>query len=210
MYEPKLNKEIKPWYEDSEVGYVIPSSYFEERLYFSSALITFVSKELRRVDHRKIKVTISARPTDAFAPVLSAQKQRSRSTSFDIKFQKYIQLSLPFDNILEDAMPEENTKSPRVAIGTVNVHGAAHFGAGDINMGDIAVDLKRLLHAVAASDGESEDKVVLIEGALQGLEKGDQSKLKDSLKKGAAWIGKTAERLGLSALEAYIKAQVAT
>lgn len=209
VYTPEVSEDITPWYDDAEVGYIIPSSYFKGKLFFSSALITFVSKELRRVEHRKIKATISARPTPNFAPVLKTQRSQTSSTSLDINFKKSIQLSLPVDQEAWQPMSEEERMfSQSLSIGTVNVHGAASFGSGDINLRDLNLDLRRLLHQLA-SDGEaSAEQTADLEQALEHLESGDEKSFKEKMKSVAMWIGKKAENVGLSALDAYIKSQI--
>jgi V8-like Glu-specific endopeptidase len=92
LFHDVLESDIDPYATPTTIYYTVDAHYMEEKKGFHNELITFVSKSLRK-NHRKIKISITVRPTEAF-------KRRLRRTKFavtgiDLHYERYTPLELP-------------------------------------------------------------------------------------------------------------------
>lgn len=95
LLDMKSNDQIKRTGGVDEIRYYLPCEYIANNLGFRNEIVTFISKDVR-IDHRKIKVSVVAYPTDAYAQQLKTNPG-SRLTKLDYKFQKSITLRKPDD-----------------------------------------------------------------------------------------------------------------
>jgi V8-like Glu-specific endopeptidase len=92
LFHEVLESDVDPYATSTMISYTVDASYIEQKGAFKNELITFVSKSLRK-DHRKIKIALSMRPTDAYRRKLRSNK--SAVTRLDLHYERYTPLELP-------------------------------------------------------------------------------------------------------------------
>lgn len=207
LFVPNEKAEFQPWYRPDELGYVIPADYFRDRKYFQNGIISFVDKSLRKVD-RKIKVSVSVTPTRAYALRLQAEV-RDRVTQLDMKFDKKVQLKMPWDS--DDSEGVKNmSRNVTYNIGKVVNNGNATFGPDSkINVNivpaKVIAELKILLHNEKKSSTSNHSDIIDLENAIDIAERGSASDFVSKIKPAGTWIARQASAIGLAALESYVK-----
>jgi endonuclease G, mitochondrial len=92
LFHDVLESDVDPFATSTTIYYTVDADYVEKKGSFTNELITFVSRSLRK-DHRRIKIAVTARPTEAYKQRLT--KSRSALTKLDLRYERYTPLTLP-------------------------------------------------------------------------------------------------------------------
>jgi V8-like Glu-specific endopeptidase len=92
LFHGVLESDVDPYATSTMISYTVGASYIEQKGTFKNELITFVSKSLRK-DYRKIKISVSMRPTELYKQQLVHAK--SAITRLDLHYERYTPLELP-------------------------------------------------------------------------------------------------------------------
>lgn len=112
--ESSLPPHVKVISHPHEVTFRIDGEYFDSQLSFSNELITFVRKSVR-LDHRKIKASVWAEPTPAFAAKLQIASLKVHS-KFDQYLVKPLTLRAPALRSFSTPQEEASPAAPRTRI----------------------------------------------------------------------------------------------
>lgn len=205
-------KDVKPYFTPDWIGYEVPISYFEGSNWFQNAIVAFVSKVIRK-DHKKIKVIVTTTPTSEFLMALRSRSLSDVATQLDLKFERHVQLRLPFDNkryssnggFSEMAGEKANThiyinEGTAIAFGE-NAH-AYDFVFGR----EVISDLRSLL--TAAKEESKTSEASELEAAIEAAEEKKKIKVLEHLKNVGAWTIEKAEKLGMAAASEAIKVAI--
>lgn len=92
LFHEVLESDVDPYATSTMISYTVDARYIEDKGTFKNELITFVSKSLRK-DYRKIKISVSMRPTDQYKRKL--KNINSAITRLDLRYERYTPLELP-------------------------------------------------------------------------------------------------------------------
>jgi len=197
------------------IGFNISSSFFDRNPQFMSYIITYIRRDIRP-DHRKIKVSVSARPTMRYRSAVNA-KNLIRSTKADLRYDRPIQLRLP-------EMPPKSigsaTSTDRIGAPAIvnNFHGPVGSVASQLEGGieansnvtfeDVVRDLRQISGALSSSDSPDEELLQSVEDAIVVSRQGPTPRFKSILASISHRVLSHAEKIGAKALEAYVKTQL--
>lgn len=92
LFDAELPKEISVSRSETSLHYFIKGAYLKDHLDFRNELITFVSKDVKP-QHRKIKVSVTVKPTELFTKKLRTRKETV--TRMDLRFERYTPIKIP-------------------------------------------------------------------------------------------------------------------
>lgn len=203
---------VKPHYSPAWIGYEMKGDYFDQNNWFRNCIIAFVRRDIRKA-HKKVKVVITAKPSPEFGKLL-AEKIIDPTTQLDLRFEKELQLRFPFEDSYryreeEMGMHKKGDINNSGTIGSIIINSGDHNRvitfSDDFNK-NFDQDLKILL--VEAQNERRVAEVRSLELALKASKEKSNLTALEYLKGAAGWGLKTAERLGLTAAEAAIKAAI--
>lgn len=212
---PDEDKIVHKYSNSEMIGFNVDASYFDRNPQFLTYIITYIRKDLREA-HRKIKISVSARPTQGYRGVIS-QENLIRDTKADLKYDRPIQLRLPLidtqqrsDTVSDD---ESNKSSPAVnfygTVGTVNANsGGQNISVNDVKISDIEKDLRQLSGYLASKEKVDEESLQIVDDAITASKDGSEEGLSSAIKKGGEKLLDHTEKIGARMLELYIKSQL--
>ena len=207
-----------------EVRYYLPGDFIEKNLGFRNEIVTFISKNVND-NHRKIKVSVVAYPTDEYAQKLK-DNSSSHLTQLDYKFQKPISLKKP-DRINSQTPKNATPLNPNMTEVKVmgdyyNIPGqAAAVGkeakaenttnqqvfVQDSDLSEIRCQIDILRTELRRNAKTIEDDIAIVEmgKAAEAAESGDKSKMLEHLKQGGVKALEIGEKIGVGLVTAIIK-----
>ncbi|MEQ2355755.1 hypothetical protein [Pseudoalteromonas piscicida] len=213
---------VKSYTLPHEICYTIPPSYFLEKQQFQNAIVTFVSKSLRREEFKKIKVCVSANATDAFRPLLTSKFAADSITNLDLPFNKGIefdrQITLKLQGELgEVKMPSDDSKTTNIfniqQAGAVSASGeiTTNHNLNQQQQGipfDHVIKEMKYLKNLLDKEGYPESRKMEVETLNQAIELADsKGKFIPKLKEASSWLVDKAEKVGVSLVAAAIKGE---
>lgn len=199
---------VKPYFNPDYIGYEIQADYFSDSNWFQNAIIALVDKDLRR-DHRKIKVQVTAQPTARFRSVLNDISKADLATHLDLRFEKEVQLRMPFPydpKKLGEPQPKDVKVVNYINNGVANAFGE-NAQAGDLVIDKNLINQLGQLAAHARQEG-NEDVAKEIEAAIDNASEEKNINFVGHLRRVGIWGLKAAEKLGMGAAEEAIKAAI--
>ncbi|WP_305965862.1 hypothetical protein [Marinobacter salsuginis] len=221
LLDEDYSREIKQISHAHAINYMLQGSALENKYGFRNEIVTFVDKTLRK-DHRKLKVSVTCRPTDEFKKVIHKEVD-SHLTQIDFKLEsrnvKLLDRKVRKKHIIENKEGDVIvSKTTYINSGQVGAQGdnatssRSTFNQQVISSADMVALLAELpklraaLKAVAEPDNREQDKVIgTISMAEEAAEKGDQEGVMKYLKSSGKWALETSEKIGTAVLTAYIK-----
>ena len=212
-----------------EVKYFLDGQYLEDNLGFRNELVTFISKKVRS-DHRKIKVSLVAYPTDKYIKVLKNQPD-SHLTQLDFKFQKAISLRVPknISNKNKDQNPNPKIKEHESGVTIMgdnyNIYGqAASVGKksksdnttnqqivlSKENSGELKNELELLRAAMRESAQSTDDDLAVVEigKAIEASSEANNNNVLTHLKSAGKKALDVSEKIGVSLVTALLKQEL--
>ena len=217
-FERELNEQVSHHYLAHEILYTISPKYFEEHGYFQNTLVTLVRIGMRE-QHKKIKVRVSVDPTSELVERLNRKEQVDSETMLDIDFRKAREFNRQtklFIHPEEPAMSKEEGAAPRVSIKAKNIGAVVTDpnASTTVNIANSDVAIDHLLHelrVVAKSlhddppNGVEPEDIEIVDSVIADApnDRGSFGKLITAGK----WLGKRADKLGMTLLTEYLKQQ---
>jgi len=226
----KPSEDQVKWTGGSEkVTYYLDGKYLAKNLGFRNEIVTFISKKVR-YDHRKIKVSVVAFPTDNFFQCFKKQTD-NHLTQLDFKFKKPILLRPPIN------IDKSNSKKQKI----LNEHksGVTVMGDGDVyinngqsaamgkkakadnttlqqvilkneNMEELKLQLELLRSEMRKVSKSTEDDLSVVEigKAIEFVGKGDKNKVLEHLKNSGKKALEISEKIGISLVTAILKQEL--
>ncbi|EKO3774675.1 hypothetical protein [Vibrio metschnikovii] len=203
------------------INYMIQGVALKEMHGFRNEIVTFVNKTLRK-DHRKLKVSLSCRPTDHFKDYLTNQ-QDIHLTQIDYKLDsKSVRL----------LKGKRKNKELAKSVGVINVNNYTNNGVvGQMgqevsavsstfnqqmnsgnNLSDFLDALNKLKNemkvCISEGDEEQEESLSAITLALGQAKQGNETQAIEYIKKSGKWALGISEKIGTTILSAYIKSEL--
>jgi len=113
-----VERGVEEYYGDTKLIRIYPGTVLEKHHSFNTELITYVSKTLKREDHRKIKITAQGYPTDTFYRHINKNSE-CHETKIDLHLDKEVSFHIKklsdkeiieIENWLHQNKPNEPTK----------------------------------------------------------------------------------------------------
>ena len=203
------------------INYMLQGEALANKYGFRNEIVTFVAKNLRQ-DHRKLKVSVTCRPTEEYKRLIHKNVE-SHLTQIDFKLKskniKLLSKEIKKNECIKEDGGERIVNNIYTNNGQVGAQGdnasTTHSTFNqqvnsNIDLAEVKSELTRLrtaLKAIADDDNPDQDKAIgAITMAVEAADEGNQDKVIKYLKSSGEWALKTSEKIGTSILTAYMKA----